>query len=59
MAESRLHRNRGGLFREPDVLEVVGVLVLVLVLGGISAVEGGENRRSWLGAGSMLCEMIV
>jgi hypothetical protein len=30
MAESRLHRNRGGHFREPDVLEVVGVLVLVL-----------------------------
>jgi hypothetical protein len=42
MAGSRLHWNRGGLFREPDVLEVVGVLVL----GGIFAVEGGENRRS-------------
>jgi hypothetical protein len=42
MAESRLHRNRGGLFREPGVLEVVGVLVLVRIF----AVEGGENRRS-------------
>jgi hypothetical protein len=36
MAESRRHRNRGWLFREPYVLEVVGVLVLE----GIFAREG-------------------
>ena len=39
MAESRLHQNRGGLFRESNVLEVVGVLLL----GVIFAVEEAEN----------------
>lgn len=28
MAESHLHRNWGGLFRKPNVLEVIGVLAL-------------------------------
>jgi hypothetical protein len=49
----------GGLFREPDVLEVVGMLLLEGM--GIFGVGrgNGDNRRSWLDAGSMPCEVTV
>ena len=49
----------GGLFCEPDVLDVVGMLLLE----GIGIFGAGrrssDDRRSWLGAGSMPCEVTV
>jgi hypothetical protein len=49
----------GGLFRESDVLEIVDVLLLE-GMGTFGAGRGeGDDRTSWLGAGSMPCEVTV
>ena len=48
-----------GLFREPDVLEVVGMLLLegMGIFG--AGRRNSDDRRSWLSAGSMPCEVTV